>query len=121
MEGQHYYTDSPTDQRRSSTTPTVASPQRRKTTARSRRRLYRFVHERHFTLKTDHEPSVAIFRSKKGTPVYNANRLQRWATMLLNYNFAIEYVNTKDFRQVGVLSRLIASRSSTPEDYVIAT
>ncbi|XGW09657.1 hypothetical protein V3C99_011721, partial [Haemonchus contortus] len=40
--------------------------------------------------------------------------------MLLNYNFAIEYVNTKDFGQVDALSRLIASHSSTPEDYVIA-
>ncbi|PIO64501.1 hypothetical protein TELCIR_13866 [Teladorsagia circumcincta] len=37
--------------------------------------------------------------------------------MLLNYDFAIEYVNTKDFGQVDALSRLIASHSSTPEDY----
>ncbi|PIO53024.1 hypothetical protein TELCIR_25659 [Teladorsagia circumcincta] len=40
--------------------------------------------------------------------------------MLLNYDFAIEYVNTKDFGQVDAPSRLIASHSSTPEDYVIA-
>nr|CDJ92466.1 RNA-directed DNA polymerase (reverse transcriptase) domain containing protein [Haemonchus contortus] len=83
-------------------------------------KFHRFVHGRHFTLKTDHKPLVAIFGSKKGIPVYSANRLQRWATKLLNYNFAIEYVNTKDFGQVDALSRLIASHSSTPEDYVIA-
>ncbi|PIO77458.1 hypothetical protein TELCIR_00441 [Teladorsagia circumcincta] len=83
-------------------------------------KFHRFVHGRHFTLKTDHKPLVAIFGNKKGIPVYNANRLQRWATMLLNYDFAIEYVNTKDFGQVDALSRLIASHSSTPEDYVIA-
>uniref|UniRef100_W6NBQ2 RNA-directed DNA polymerase n=1 Tax=Haemonchus contortus TaxID=6289 RepID=W6NBQ2_HAECO len=71
-------------------------------------KFHRFVHGRHFTLKTDHKPLVAIFGSKKGIPVYSANRLQRWATMLLNYNFAIEYVNTKDFGQVDALSRLIA-------------
>uniref|UniRef100_W6NAZ8 RNA-directed DNA polymerase n=1 Tax=Haemonchus contortus TaxID=6289 RepID=W6NAZ8_HAECO len=68
----------------------------------------------------DHKPLVAISGSKKGMPVYSANRLQRWATMLLNCNFVIEYVNTKDFGQVDALSRLIASHSSTPKDYVIA-
>ncbi|PIO53684.1 hypothetical protein TELCIR_24973, partial [Teladorsagia circumcincta] len=83
-------------------------------------KFHRFVHGRHFTLKTDHKPLVAIFGNKKGIPVYSANRLQRWATMLLNHDFAIEYVNTKDFGQVDALSRLIASQSSTPEDYVIA-
>ncbi|PIO77140.1 hypothetical protein TELCIR_00790 [Teladorsagia circumcincta] len=83
-------------------------------------KFHRFVHGRHFTLKTDHKPLVAIFGNKKGIPVYSANRLQRWATMLLNYDFAIEYVNTKDFGQVDALSRLIASHSSAPEDYVIA-
>ncbi|PIO61805.1 reverse transcriptase, partial [Teladorsagia circumcincta] len=83
-------------------------------------KFHRFVYGRHFTLKTDHKPLVAIFGNKKGIPVYSANRLQRWATMLLNYDFAIEYVNTKDFGQVDALSRLIASHSSTPKDYVIA-
>uniref|UniRef100_W6NB06 RNA-directed DNA polymerase n=1 Tax=Haemonchus contortus TaxID=6289 RepID=W6NB06_HAECO len=40
--------------------------------------------------------------------------------MLLNYNFAMDYANTKDFGQADALSRLITSRSSTPKDYVIA-
>ncbi|PIO77827.1 reverse transcriptase [Teladorsagia circumcincta] len=53
-------------------------------------KFHRFVHGRHFTLKTDHKPLVAIFGNKKGIPVYSANRLQRWATMLLNYDFAID-------------------------------
>ncbi|PIO55133.1 hypothetical protein TELCIR_23484, partial [Teladorsagia circumcincta] len=83
-------------------------------------KFHRFIHGRHFKLKTDHKPLVAIFGNKKGIPVYSANRLQRWATMLLNYDFAIEYVNTKDVGQVDALSRLIASHSSAPEDYVIA-
>ncbi|PIO75137.1 reverse transcriptase [Teladorsagia circumcincta] len=83
-------------------------------------KFHRFGHGRHFTLKTDHKPLVAIFGNKKGIPVYSANRLQRWAAMLLNYDFAIEYVNTKDFGQVDALSLLIASHSSTPEDFVIA-
>ncbi|PIO68631.1 hypothetical protein TELCIR_09573 [Teladorsagia circumcincta] len=83
-------------------------------------KFHRFVHGRHFTLKTDHKPLAAIFGNEKGIPVYSANRLQRWATMLLNYDFAIDYANTEDFGQVDALSRLIASNSSTAEDYVIA-
>nr|CDJ93989.1 RNA-directed DNA polymerase (reverse transcriptase) and Integrase domain containing protein [Haemonchus contortus] len=74
-------------------------------------KFHRSVHGRHFTLKTDHKPLVAIFRSKKGISVYSANRLQRWATMLLNYNFAIEYVNTKDFGQVDAL---LTSHNAAP-------
>ncbi|KAK6763680.1 hypothetical protein RB195_024126 [Necator americanus] len=70
-------------------------------------KFHRFIHERHFTLSTDHGPLLAIFGSKKGVPVYSANHLQRWATMLLNYSFTVEYINTKDFGQVDALSRLV--------------
>ncbi|KAK6763082.1 hypothetical protein RB195_023694 [Necator americanus] len=54
------------------------------------KKFHRFIHGRHFTLRTDHKPLLAIFGSKKGVLVYSANRLQRWATMLLNYSFTIE-------------------------------
>ncbi|EGT47135.1 hypothetical protein CAEBREN_29943 [Caenorhabditis brenneri] len=60
-------------------------------------KFHRFLHGRHFTLRTDHKPLLAIFGGKQGVPVYSANRLQRWAITLLNYSFDIEYVNTKDF------------------------
>ncbi|PIO77015.1 hypothetical protein TELCIR_00880 [Teladorsagia circumcincta] len=74
----------------------------------------------HFTLKTDHKPLISIFGNKKGVSVHSANRFQRWATTLLNYNFNIQYVNTKDFGQAGAPSRLISSHTSEPEDRVIA-
>ncbi|KAK6739479.1 hypothetical protein RB195_008142 [Necator americanus] len=77
-------------------------------------KFHRFIHGRHFTLRTDQKPFLAIFGSKKGVPVYSANRLQRWATMLLNYSFTIEFINTKDFGQVDALSRLVLSQSSIP-------
>ncbi|PIO52877.1 hypothetical protein TELCIR_25810 [Teladorsagia circumcincta] len=83
-------------------------------------KFHRFIHGRHFILKTDHKPLISIFGNKKGVPVYSANRLQRWATMLLNYNFSIQYVNTKDFGQADALSRLISPHTSEPEDRVIA-
>uniref|UniRef100_A0A8R1EKI3 RNA-directed DNA polymerase n=1 Tax=Caenorhabditis japonica TaxID=281687 RepID=A0A8R1EKI3_CAEJA len=84
-------------------------------------KYHRFIHGRHFTLRTDHKPLLSIFGDKKGVPVYSANRLQRWATILLNYDFSIEYVNTHDFGQADALSRLIAeqSQSKEVEDQVI--
>ncbi|KAL6743278.1 hypothetical protein Aduo_016334 [Ancylostoma duodenale] len=38
----------------------------------------------------------------------------------LNYNFTIEYVNTKDLGQADAVSRLIAAQLSEAEDHVIA-
>ncbi|PIO74612.1 hypothetical protein TELCIR_03378 [Teladorsagia circumcincta] len=98
-----------------------------RTTARLRRKpslavqtFHRLVHGRHSTLKTDHKPLVAIFGNKKGVHVYNANRLQQRATMQLNYDYAIECVNTKNSVQVNALSRFIASRAVLPDGHGIA-
>ncbi|KAK6730207.1 hypothetical protein RB195_006958 [Necator americanus] len=38
------------------------------------------------------------------------------ATMLLNYTFSVEYINTKDFGQGDALLRLVSSQSSTVEE-----
>ncbi|EGT46879.1 hypothetical protein CAEBREN_12555 [Caenorhabditis brenneri] len=86
-------------------------------------KFHRFLHGRHFTLRTDHKPLLAIFGGKQGVPVYSANRLQRWAITLLNYSFDIEYINTKDFGQADALSRLISEQGAAkePEDQIIAT
>ncbi|KAK6735646.1 hypothetical protein RB195_018707 [Necator americanus] len=70
-------------------------------------KFHRFIKWRHFTLATDHKPLLPIFGSKKEVLVYSANHLQRWATMLLNHSFTIEYINTKNFGQVDALSRLV--------------
>lgn len=72
------------------------------------RKFHRMIFGRHFTLQTDHKPLLSIFGSKTGIPVYTANRLQRWCTMLLNYDFKIKYINTNDFGYADVLSRLNA-------------
>ncbi|VDP18994.1 unnamed protein product [Schistosoma margrebowiei] len=65
---------------------------------------------RHFTILTGHKPLLAIFGSTKGIPIYTANRLQRWGTTLLGYDFKIKYQPTTDFGQVDALSRLIDSQ-----------
>nr|VZH93120.1 unnamed protein product [Spirometra erinaceieuropaei] len=56
----------------------------------------------------------------KGIPVYSASRLQRWATILLGYDFDIRYCRTTDFGQADALSRLISNQQEPEEDTVIA-
>lgn len=84
-------------------------------------KFHRMVYGRSFILQTDHKPLLQIFGSKKGIPVYTANRLQRWALTLKAYDFSIEYVQTDHFGHADILSRLIDSHTSKDEEIVIAS
>nr|CAX83705.1 Gag-Pol polyprotein [Schistosoma japonicum] len=85
------------------------------------KKFHKMLHGRKFTLLTDHKPLLSIFGSKKGIPVYTANRLQRWATMLLGYDFTIKYKATSDFGHADALSRLMSNHKPEDEDTVIAS
>ncbi|XP_062540765.1 uncharacterized protein K02A2.6-like [Armigeres subalbatus] len=84
-------------------------------------KFHKMLFGRHFRLQTDHQPLLRIFGSKKGIPVYTANRLQRFALNLLLYDFDIEYVPTHKFGNADLLSRLINQHVKPDEDYVIAS
>nr|CAX83704.1 Gag-Pol polyprotein [Schistosoma japonicum] len=84
------------------------------------KKFHKMIFGRQFTLLTDHKPLLAIFGSKKGIPVYTANRLQRWGTTLLGYDFKIKYQPTTDFGQADALSRLIGSQANPAEDTLVA-
>lgn len=84
-------------------------------------KFHRMIFGRRFTLQTDHKPLLSIFGSKKGIPVHTANRLQRYALTLLQYDFKIEFKKTESFGYADVLSRLIGEHSKPDEDYVIAS
>ena len=49
------------------------------------------------------------------------NRLQRWATMLLNYSFKIEFLASKEIAHADGLSRLIPKNTEALEETVIAS
>lgn len=83
-------------------------------------KFHKFIFGRQFRIQTDHAPLLRIFGSKKGIPVYTANRLQRWALTLLSYDFTIEYVSTDKFGNADVLSRLIDQQIKPDEDFVVA-
>ena len=51
--------------------------------------------------------------------MYTTNRLQRWATTLLDYDFSIKYLSTNSIGQADALSRLIDTHQKQPEDSVV--
>ncbi|XP_055622834.1 uncharacterized protein K02A2.6-like [Toxorhynchites rutilus septentrionalis] len=83
-------------------------------------RFHKMIFGRKFVLQTDHKPLLKIFGSKKGIPVYTANRLQRWALTMLLYDFDIQFIPTASFGHADLLSRLMSSHNKPDEEYVIA-
>ena len=84
-------------------------------------KFHRYVYGRKFELQTDHQPLLAIFGNKKGIPVHTASRLQRYALILLAYDFNIRYVNTKSFAYADFVSRLISDHQKPDEEVVIGS
>lgn len=76
------------------------------------------VFGRKIRLQTDHVPLLRIFRSKKGTPMYAANRLERLITYVRLHDRIC--VATEMFGQVDVLSRLINQHVKPDAVYVLA-
>ncbi|XP_055331222.1 uncharacterized protein K02A2.6-like [Paramacrobiotus metropolitanus] len=70
------------------------------------KKFHQYVAGKEFTLLTDHKPLLSVFGKRKGVPVVTANRLQRWALLLMGYTFSIEYRRTEEFGQADGLSRL---------------
>ncbi|XP_040158056.1 uncharacterized protein K02A2.6-like [Anopheles arabiensis] len=84
-------------------------------------KFHKMLYGRSFRLQTDHRPLLRIFGSKKGIPVFTANRLQRFALTLQLYDFSIEYVPTGNFGNADILSRLIRNHAKPETEYVIAS
>jgi len=53
------------------------------------KKFHQYLWGREFTLQTDHKPLTTIFGNKKGIQTTTADRLQRWALLLMGYSFNI--------------------------------
>lgn len=84
------------------------------------KKFHRYIFGRKFELRMDHKPLLAIFGSKAGIPVIKANRLQRYALILLAYNFEIKYISTDSFAYADFISRLIDKTDRPEEEVIIA-
>ena len=83
-------------------------------------KFHRYLHRRQFILQMDHKP-LTIFSSKKGLLVYIPNRLLRWGTILLKYNFKMWFLTSKNICHVDSLSWLIPKNTEIFEDSIIVT
>ena len=69
-------------------------------------KFHQFLYGQKFILVTDHKPLTHTFAPQKAIPKLAANRLARWALMLNEYNYSIEYRDTKKHGNADALSRL---------------
>ena len=54
--------------------------------------LCTFVRGRRFTIQTDHKPLTSILTTKGFTSDHKSQRINKWSTLLLEYNFGIQYI-----------------------------
>ena len=78
-------------------------------------RFHSYLYGRSFTIVTDHKPLTAILGPKNGILLLAAARLQRWAWILLAYQYEIKFRPTGDHGNADSLSCLPLDGIS-PED-----
>ncbi|XP_055844677.1 uncharacterized protein K02A2.6-like isoform X2 [Episyrphus balteatus] len=69
-------------------------------------KFHQFVYGRKFELFTDHKPLISIFHPHHRLPVMTVQRLQRWAIILMAYDYMIRYKPTEKHGNADCLSRL---------------
>jgi hypothetical protein len=70
------------------------------------KRSEKFLLGRKFSIKTDHRALQYIFGTHKALPKHVSARIQRWAILLMAYDYDIQYVKGKDIPHVDAMSRL---------------
>ena len=64
------------------------------------------MYGRHFFLVTDRKPLLTLFDPLKPVPALVANRLARWAILLNQFDYQIEYRKTDKHQNADAFSRL---------------
>ena len=70
------------------------------------KRAEKFLLGRTFTIRTDHRALEFIFGEHKSLPKHTSARIQRWAILMMGYDYNIEYVRGEDIPHVDALNRL---------------
>ena len=70
------------------------------------KRFHIYLYMRKFLLVTDHQALVHLFKSSKAVSTITTRRIARWALFLSNYDYEIQYRNTKLHGNCDMLSRL---------------
>ena len=78
------------------------------------KKFYMYLYLREFTLVTDHKPLTSLFSTSKGIPTMAASRLQRWALILMGYNYNIQFRSTGKHSNADALSRLPQAETVAP-------
>ena len=70
------------------------------------KKFHKYIYGRRFTLVTDHKPLMSILGPKKSLPTLAAARLQRWAILLLGYQYNLEFRSSVQHSNADGFSRL---------------
>ncbi|XP_065312768.1 uncharacterized protein LOC135922294 [Gordionus sp. m RMFG-2023] len=76
-------------------------------------KFHQYIFGRHFILVTDHKPLQYILGDKRDLNKITNNRLIRWATKLLNYDYEIIYRPGNHNKCADALSRLGVEKAKT--------
>ena len=79
-------------------------------------KFHPYLYGRKFILVTDHKPLLALFDPTKAVLELTLNRLTRWALILQQYNYTIEYRKTSEHGNADALSRLPSGEDKVFDD-----
>ncbi|XP_027869143.1 uncharacterized protein K02A2.6-like [Xiphophorus couchianus] len=69
------------------------------------KKFHQYLWGRHFTLATDHRPLLTLFGEHKNLPTLAAACIQRWAIILLAYDYHIVFKKSAEHSNADGLSR----------------
>ncbi|KAF0708423.1 Reverse transcriptase domain-containing protein [Aphis craccivora] len=90
------------------------------------RKLFQYLQNQKFTIRTDHKLLIGILGENKNIPTMASARFQRWAVFLAGFQYTLEYIKGNDNCTSDLLSRLpikgkyVVSVDSEPQSTYMA-